>query len=70
MLDGIWLRATACLVTLNRCVNVFVYMWKFYEVRRAAWNMLKCQPANRDDIEPVEVHLVRFRSGDNVVLIE
>jgi hypothetical protein len=42
-------RFNVYLLILNRCVNLFVYMWKFHSARRMAWKLLSCEWMDRKD---------------------
>lgn len=63
------MRFDTCLIILNRSVNVFVYMWKFSEVRRVAWKILRCHINDGQIVRRMSL-IVRFVARDNGLAIE
>lgn len=61
------LRISACLILLNRSVNIFVYMWKFKAVRVAARENLRCRFSH--NYAPVRPR-VRFARHPQLINIE
>lgn len=61
-------RFIYCLIILNRCANVFICIWKFKDVRKAAWKLFRCKYLSTRVNERMHVRYYRCRERYAILL--